>query len=583
MEKFMRTNLIGKNEATISNIFENRGINPNSIFRLNEEALIDPREVQNLEEAVKLAQEKMVSGSDLIGIVQDPDADGYTSTAIIFNYLAECYPEQRNRLTILIHEDKTHGIPVDLIKEMTKEGKKFDLIIAPDCSSNEEDVHKQIVENYDIPIVILDHHEADKFSDYAVMVNISLDSYPNKCLSGAGVCVKFIQLYDEIFGFEFGTKYYDLAAIGIISDMIEINQLETIYMVQEGMRNIHNLFLKTLYDAKKFNLGGQVTPIGISFYISPVINAMTRVGTLEEKKELARAMVVQETEDIPSTKRGAKEGDTETIHSAIVRKMNNIKARQDRLRDAASNKLLEQIETSGMTNDQIFILDLEGEYPDTFNGLIANRVMGEYKKPTLVGSHVSINGVDFFKGSARGDDKSDLPELKKFNNDSGLFEYAEGHEGAHGFMFEADKKEEIVEYFNDKLKDITFEPVHQIDFDIDFKELSMDALSEITRYSTFWGRGLEEPVFVLRNVPVKKETVDIAGSFGDHKIVFESGGLKFIKFKGVTTEAAQRLKSNMETLVDVVGTIKLSSYQGKTFYQVFIKDIELITSKKYVF
>lgn len=577
----MKTKLIGHNEATISNIFLNRGINPNDILSLNEKNLIDPDMMINLNEACEVVYGTIKNTKGIIGIVQDPDADGYMSSAIIFNYLSECFPLEKNRFKMLIHEDKAHGIPVEQLDS------SFSMVIAPDCSSNEHEVHKRIVEEFNIPIVILDHHDAIGYSPYATMVNISLDSYPahypNGKLAGGGVCLKFAQLFDKKYGFNFFRNYYDMAAIANLADMVEINTLETIYISQMGMRNIHNTFLKTLYEAKAFNIGDQVTPMGISFYIAPLINALTRVGTLEEKQEFVKAITTQEREEIRSTKRGAKSGDTETLQAAVVRKMNNIKARQDRIRDKAFNELESKVKEEGMEKNQILILDTENKFPKTFTGLIANQFVGRYKKPTLVGSCYEKDGKTFFGGSARGDDKSDLSEMKQFENNSGLFEFAEGHEAAHGFAFELDKKKEIINYFNTKLEGIVFEPVYRTDFELDWGQLNKQNLDEITRYSTYWARGLEEPIFKLKNVPVNKETLEIGGSFGDHKVTFSVGPIRFIKFKGVKTDVAQKLMANVQSKVDIVGTVKKTTYKGETFLQIFVSELEIQSSKKYIF
>ena len=71
------------------------------------------------------------------------------------------------------------------------------LVIVPDASSNEYDTHKRREEGIDI--IILDHHEADYTSPYAVVVNNQLCDYPNKNLSGVGVVYKFCQYLDNLF------------------------------------------------------------------------------------------------------------------------------------------------------------------------------------------------------------------------------------------------------------------------------------------------------------------------------------------------------------------------------------------------
>lgn len=580
----MKVKLIGKNEDNIFNVFLNRNINPHDIVRLDENFLHDPRLMKNLLEAVYVVHKHLTETTGKILIVQDPDADGYTSLTSLIVYFTHCFGEDfKKRLIVLIQEGKQHEIPQKVADKIIEE-HEVSLIIAPDCSSNEPETHKKYSE-MGIDVVVLDHHPAKDFSPYATMVNPSLDDYPNKNLSGVGVCQKFCKLFDEEYGFDFADELYDLVAIGMVADMIEINTFETIYMVQRGLRETKNLFLRTLYAARSYNLGSQITPVGISFVVAPMFNAVARVGTMEEKRDLVFAMAEQEPIKIPSGKRGAKEGDTETIQGNMVRRMVNIKSRQDREKKKAVKEMLSQVKDGNMEENQILILDTNGDYPATFTGLIANEFMKTYGKPTLVGTSYKDQetGKLYFKGSARGNDKSDLDELKKFEQDSGLFEYAEGHEAAHGFSFEEDKKDEIVKYFNEELKDVVLDPVWEVDFDIDYKEMSIDRMIEITKYSTYWARGLDEPTFVLRNVPITKGKVEVGGSFGDHSLRFQVGNMHFIKFNGVPTEIASKFNKNQQTLVDIVGKVNMNSYKGETNLQTIIQDIEVKEAKKYVF
>lgn len=552
-------------------------MNPNTLYTLNESAILDPKLIKNMEEAVHKVHEHM-SGTGNILVVPDPDADGYTSASIIINYLKECYPSDAHRLILFPGEDKVHGIPIDKLGDY----EDVVLIIAPDCSSNEHDVHKKIVEEHKIDIVILDHHDADDYSPYATMVNISLDDYPNKNLAGAGVCWKFAQLYDTLYGFDFAMKYQDLASVGTISDMVAINTPETIIMVQNGMSNVHNTFLKKLYQAKSFNLGGTVTPDGISFYIAPLINATVRVGTPEEQMDLLKGMTTQRTFTVKSSKRGAKDGDTENYHEQIIRKMNNIKSRQDRMRDKIVANLESQIQDNNLLDNQLLILEADKDMPKTFTGLVANVFMGTYKKPTLVGRY--SEELKMFAGSARADDKSAIGNLKTFSQESGLFDFSEGHESAHGFGFQPDKKEEIIKYFNDKLAGEVFEPIFSIDFDQKWNVSTLKPVfDEIVRYSRFWGRGMEEPKFKLTGVPVNKDTLEIKGDFDNYRVSFSIGDIGFIKFKGISMETAKALKTNQMATINLIGTVKLNDYNGERKLQIFMDDLEIGATQKYRF
>lgn len=56
-----------------------------------------------------------------------------------------------------------------------------------------------------------------------------------------------------------------------------------------------------------YSLGDIISPIGVAFYIVPLVNAVTRVGTMEEKILLFESMLEWKAfEEVPSTKRGCK-------------------------------------------------------------------------------------------------------------------------------------------------------------------------------------------------------------------------------------------------------------------------------------
>lgn len=51
-----------------------------------------------------------------------------------------------------------------------------------------------------IDVLVIDHHQADKISPNACIINNQLCDYPTKSLSGAGVVYKFCSYLDSILG-----------------------------------------------------------------------------------------------------------------------------------------------------------------------------------------------------------------------------------------------------------------------------------------------------------------------------------------------------------------------------------------------
>jgi single-stranded-DNA-specific exonuclease len=96
-------------------------------------------------------------------------------------------------------------------------------------------------------ILVLDHHEADHYSEYAVVVNNQLSkNYENKALSGVGVVYKFLSYIDQCRGTDYAREYIDLVALGEISDMMNMETVENRFLCEYGLNNITNKFFSEL-------------------------------------------------------------------------------------------------------------------------------------------------------------------------------------------------------------------------------------------------------------------------------------------------------------------------------------------------
>ena len=205
--------------------------------------------------------------------------------------------------------------------------------------------------------------------------------------------------------------------------------LENRYFAVHGLSDINNFLFKTILDKQSFSTGGKVNPITVAFYVVPLINAMIRVGTMEEKTRLFEAFI-DGTKKIPSNKRGAK-GVLEYAAIESVRECTNARSRQNKILEDATFNLEAKVHKYGLLENKVLLvrLDDEDDFPSVLNGLVAMRLAAKFKKPTIV---ARLNSEGYVRGSARAVSNSPLPNLKSFFMDSGFFEYAMGHEGAHG-------------------------------------------------------------------------------------------------------------------------------------------------------
>lgn len=255
-------------------------------------------------------------------LVVDADADGFTSSAILWLYIKHIFPKAN--LDFTVHEHKQHGLD-DKIDWISQEAK-WNLVVVPDAGSYDVEEHR-ILNDMGIDVIVLDHHEQLYDEDgtpivsnapKTIIVNNQLSpNYANKSLCGAGIVYKFCEVLDEILGISQASNYIDLTALGEIADVMNKTNTETNYIMQEGLLHIKNRGLQILIEAQSFSLKEKakypypgLTTTDIAFYVAPLINAITRVGTMDDKRAMFYCFI-DPMKELPSSKRGAKIGDIE--------------------------------------------------------------------------------------------------------------------------------------------------------------------------------------------------------------------------------------------------------------------------------
>lgn len=415
---------INQDYTPVQQILTSRGIPFDDIehyLNVSEQDNLSPLLLKNIERAIKILIRHIKDPEGRIHIQIDSDCDGYTSASLLLNFVHALFPSSIDKFTYSFHDGKIHGINVDLIPEGTT------LVIAPDSSSNDYDIHEKLF-NQGIDVLVIDHHQAEKESEYACVVNNQLCDYPTKSLSGVGVVYKVCQYIDQLCGTNHANKFLDIVAIGLIGDMMDLRYFETHYFVQEGLKVIRNPFIKEMVKKSQKKLGNHLTPIGVAFYIVPFINSITRVGTQEEKQLLFESMLEWKSYDIlPSTKRGHKDGDTETRVAQIARVCTNVKNRQDRLSDANVETIETIIKKKNLLENKVLFVKLDDLSIDRgITGLIANKLSSKYKRPVAILNKSIKDGRLAWEGSGRGYERSKLADFKSFLRESQLVYLAEG-------------------------------------------------------------------------------------------------------------------------------------------------------------
>ena len=511
-----------------------------------------------------------LSATANVGLIVDADVDGYTSAAIIYQYLMRLYP--RISIKYYIHKGKQHGLE-DFIDEIKEE--KFDLLIIPDAGSNDYEYLAQI----DYPVLIIDHHEVEHIEQIpsnAVLVNNqSSPMYENKYMSGAGLVWQFCRGMDDVFGEIYAADYVDLAAVGVCGDMMSGLEIENQALWKYGFNHIKNFFLQTLIEKQSFSMNGEVTPMTVAFYVVPLMNAMIRMGTMEEKHRLFEALIDGQ-KLVESHKRGAR-GEYVPLATESVRECINAKAHQKKLVDQIMDSLSIKIEKYGLLDNKVLFIRLDDDdsFPPEINGLVAMQCVSKYKRPTIV---ARVNPEGYIKGSARGVNNSQLESFKDFLIDSNLFEYAQGHAQAFGISIKNKNLTDFHTYANAALKDYNFgETCYEADFirtpyDSDLKTL----IEEIYTYRDIWAVQNPEPLIYIKDINLPASSVQIIGKNKD-TLKFSINGITYIKF--FAKEMIEQVTQLGELHFEIIGKANVNEYMGTLTPQIMIENYEVRETK----
>lgn len=539
-------------------------LNPNSSF------LQEPDGLANIEEAAfKLLS--YVQGKSKILVVVDADVDGFTSSAIIYQYIKKLDAEAD--IDFILHEHKGHGLS-DLIEDILNGKKVYDLIIIPDAGTNDYN-YIEMLAQLDTFVIILDHHilnDDSLISNNCILVNNQTSpNYKNKDLTGAGVTWQFCRMLDKMTTFNYAKDLIDLAALGIISDMGSILSLENRYIIEEGLKNIKNFFFESACQKQDYSMGGKKNYITVAFYITPLLNSLIRVGSQPEKERLFMAMI-DGHQLVPCNKRGAK-GTFEKVAIESLRECTNTKSKQDKITTNVMEQLNVKIFNNNLLDNKVLFVELEDEddFPQEVNGLVAMKLSAHHKHPTLLGR---LNSEGDIKGSIRGLNNSDMGSFRDMLLGSGLFEYVSGHDGAAGFSIPKKNIDKLMEYSNSILADINFNEDY---YDVNFVRFAADKdipdiILELGSRPDIWGQNNKEPYIYVSDINLKKSDIQVIGARKD-TLKFEKFGVTYIKF--FAKDLIAELENYDEIKMEVVGKANVNEWGGRVTPQIMIENYEI--------
>ena len=591
--KYELINKPNENFSTIQQILYNRGIAEKDILHYIN--LSD----QDINSPLLLGEENLKNGLSCILhaisfkkktlIIVDCDCDGYTSAALLINYLYKIFPTwTNNHLNWIMHSGKQHGLS-DCIDKISN---YYSLIICPDSSSNDYEYHYELFKK-GIGVLVLDHHLADHISEYAVIINNQLSDYPNKELSGVGVVWQFCKYIDNILNVNYANDFLDLVALGNCGDMMSLRSFETRYLITKGFKkdNIHNPFIDYMLDKNAFPLSKadyvpsdssmSCTSIGAAFFIVPFVNAITRSGTLDEKNLLFNSMLNHKAfEEVLSNKRGHKLGEKEKLILQAIRTVTNVKNRQTRAEDAGLAMLEKMIETNHMLDHKILLFLLEPSQIDSeIRGLIANKFMAKYQRPCCLLTRTNRNEEQTYEGSMRGYTKTGIDSFKEILEQCPEVVYVQGHDNAAGLSIKGTQVDNFLYRIDQLLENVSVEPIYRIDYNFKETDNNNQYILEIAKMNDYWGQDIDRS-YININFKITSSNFQIMKS---NTLKFNlPNGLSIIKFNG-TEEQIAKFTTTGYLEVNAICKCNANEWNGQVYPQLIMQDFEIIDSSKYYF
>ncbi len=453
-----------------------------------------PKYLKDMEKAVDRVIQVINSKQNIL-IYGDYDVDGITSTSLLYMLFQAISYFNKIQINLdVILPDRIidgYGLKIKGVEQAIE--RKINLIITVDNGISSDEAVDLAAKN-DIDVIIIDHHNVQNIIPKAyAIINPKQDdcNYPDKRLSAVGLVYKFAEALGEHLLNQhekemFLNRYIDFVAIGTYQDLSPLIG-ENRYFVKNGISNINRLLnsgktnLQGVLDLIKINCNNKIiTHKNLGYDIGPVINSAGRIDNPLKAFKLLTSTNPQETFQIANSLKiindQRKKWTEEAYHQAEI-----------------------IIKSENLNNNPIIVLK-SNTWHQGIIGLIAQRIMKNYKKSVIVMSNRSAN---YYTASARSyGNQNILENIKKLKN---YLIYFGGHSKAAGFSIN-DEKLLIFEKELYKLFDLSQNDDHpdviKIDYRINFNDFTNQFFDDYIKLYPF-GEGNPEPVFLTESVIVK--------------------------------------------------------------------------------
>lgn len=503
---------------------------------------------------------RAIDGGETIIIYGDFDADGVTSTSVLYKTLK--YLGANVHYFIPDRENEGHGFDKKaLIKLMTTIKPK--VIISVDCGISDVEAVKFLNSFKIIDVIITDHHEApeDLPEAYAIInpkapnaldVNLSAKQIEYLTyLAGCGVAFKVSQaLLMKYQKTEFVYEILPFVAVGTVADVVPLLG-ENRYFVTKGLELISkgkHRGLQRLLESAGYDVTKGVTAEHIAFGVAPRINASGRLDTVDAALKVLISENPQEVEMAVTT-------------------LNEL----NKVRQTLCQEIFEQadkmVQKEGNKNPAIVL------YSEAWHigiiGIVASKLVEKYYKPVFLMSYVKEK--DQYRCSARSIEGVPLYDVISANSE--LFDGFGGHKLAAGLSFTGSVTpfEVVKKALNDTVRDYTcakeLKPFVKIDLMVEPQDVTVELVEEISQMEPF-GAENRSPVFAMNNLKVSQKK--LIGADNSHlRLVVSSGANDFTALWWKRGDVGL---SSGDTL-DIAFHPQINEFNGNVSVQLIVDDI----------
>ena len=479
---------------------------------------------KDMEQCVQVVKDA-VNNNKKIFIYGDYDCDGIMSVSILVKMFKMInYPVSYhipNRYT------DGYGLTLKRSQEIVENG--FDLLITVDNGVTAfEGI--EYAKKHGLKVLVFDHHQPSDIlpaADY--ILHPSISEFGETATSAGFVTFMFAKNYLGYFDNYLAT----LASISLVSDMMPLvsyNRNLLKLMIKE-YENTPFFSIDLLKEKEPFN----ETTVGMR--IAPKINAIGRL--IDDDAFLSRTVEFFVSDD----------QELMLNYNEWINSVNN--ERKELTKEAVENSQDIDVNAPAIIG---IIPQKEG-----IIGLIANFFVKKYHKPTII--FALDQSGEIYKGSCRSPEGFNVVDT--FNQLGNLLEAAGGHAMAGGCSVKKENFEAFKKGFIDLAKNCqkVEESVRTIPLYIN--EINFENYDMIESFSPF-GEAWPSPLFVLPRIRVQSL---MYSRDGQHVLTSIGNNSRLTGFHFPKDYLSQY------QFIDMVGTLRLSTYFNKTSVEFLVNEI----------